>query len=39
MRPLLQRVRIPPIIAMIVVGCLARNFLGSVVEPYNVAWA
>lgn len=39
LKPLLTKVRIPPIIAMIVVGCVVRNFFGSAVSPYNNKWA
>jgi hypothetical protein len=37
--PILKIIHIPPIIAMIVLGCVARNFFGDVVKPYNSAWA
>jgi Kef-type K+ transport system membrane component KefB len=39
LKPLLQKVRIPPIIAMIVMGCVARNFFGAPVQAYNDDWA
>jgi Kef-type K+ transport system membrane component KefB len=37
--PLLKFVQIPPLTAMIVMGCIARNFFGDVVKPYNSTWA
>jgi Kef-type K+ transport system membrane component KefB len=37
--PILKKIHIPPIIAMIVMGCVARNFFGDVVKPYNSVWA
>ena len=38
-KPLFTTLRIPPIIGMIIMGCVARNFFGSLVEPYNDGWA
>jgi Kef-type K+ transport system membrane component KefB len=38
-KPILGKVRIPPIIAMIIMGCIVRNFFGEVVQPYNSEWA
>ncbi len=32
---ILGKVHIPPIIAMIVMGCVVRNTFGQVVKPYN----
>ena len=29
--PILKKIHIPPIIAMIVMGCVARNFFGDIV--------
>ena len=36
---LFTKVTIPPIVAMIVIGCIVRNFFGTVVKPYNNVWA
>lgn len=38
-KPILTKVKIPPIIAMIIMGCIVRNFFGEVVKPYNSDWA
>ena len=38
-KPLFTKIRIPAIIAMIIMGCITRNFFGQVVKPYNSAWA
>ena len=38
-KPMTSKVRIPPIIAMIVMGCVVRNFFGEVVKPYKSEWA
>ena len=35
----LGKIHIPPIIAMIVMGCVVRNAFGDVVKPYNSSWA
>lgn len=37
--PILTKLRIPPIIAMIIMGCVVRNTFGDVVKPYNNDWA
>ena len=37
--PLLKKVKIPSVIAMIFMGCIARNFFGKPVEAYNNEWA
>ena len=37
--PVLKKIHIPPIFAMIVMGCIARNFFGEVVKTYNSVWA
>jgi Kef-type K+ transport system membrane component KefB len=37
--PLLNKVKIPSVIAMIFMGCIARNFFGKPVEAYNNEWA
>jgi uncharacterized ion transporter superfamily protein YfcC len=34
-KPLCTKVRFPPILAMIIMGCIAGNFFGSVVKPFN----
>ena len=34
-----QHVRIPPVIGMIILGCIARNFFGDVVKPFPRVWA
>ncbi len=39
LKPILGKIHIPPIIAMIFMGCIVRNFFGDAVEPYNNAWA
>ena len=38
-KPILSKVRIPPIIGMIIMGCIVRNLFGDVVAPYNNEWA
>jgi Kef-type K+ transport system membrane component KefB len=37
--PLLKKIKIPSVIAMIFMGCIARNFFGKPVEAYNNEWA
>eukprot|EP00347_Sterkiella_histriomuscorum_P000158 403376950 len=37
-QPILRSVSIPPLIGMILFGFLARNFFGSVVEPFPTKW-
>lgn len=37
--PIFKNINIPPIIAMIIMGCITRNFFGDVMKPYNNAWA
>ncbi len=39
LKPVFGKIHIPPIIMMIVMGCVVRNFFGDVVKPYNNAWA
>jgi Kef-type K+ transport system membrane component KefB len=39
LKPILKKIHIPPIIMMIIMGCVVRNFFGDVVLPYNNAWA
>ncbi len=39
MKAICLKIRVPPIIGMIVMGCIVRNFFGSVVKPYNNEWA
>lgn len=38
-KPLLTKLRIPPIIGMIIMGCVVRNAFGAVMKPYNNEWA
>jgi Kef-type K+ transport system membrane component KefB len=38
-KPILSKLRIPPIIAMIIMGCIVRNTFGDSVKPYNNDWA
>ena len=37
-KPLLTKVTIPDLVGMIICGCLARNFFGSVMDAYNDEW-
>lgn len=39
LKPLLTKFKLPPIIGMIVMGCVVRNFFGDVVKPYPTVWA
>jgi hypothetical protein len=39
LKPILTKIHIPPIIMMIVMGCVVRNFFGEVEVPYNNVWA
>ena len=34
-KPILTKVVIPPLLGMIVVGCLVRNFGGHIAQPFN----
>lgn len=38
-KPLFTMISIPPIIGMIIMGCIVRNCFGDVVKPYNNDWA
>jgi hypothetical protein len=38
-KPLLKKVKIPPVIPMILMGCITKNFFGKPVEAYNNVWA
>lgn len=37
-QPILKSVSIPPLIGMIAMGFIARNFFGSVVAPFPTKW-
>lgn len=38
-KPLITKIHIPPIIGMIIMGCVVRNCFGDAVKPYNSDWA
>jgi len=39
-KPLLEKVKLPPIVGMIIIGCIVRNFFGSTIKlAYPDAWA
>jgi NhaP-type Na+/H+ or K+/H+ antiporter len=35
----LKKIQIPPILVMIIIGCIARNYFGDVMKPFNNKWA
>ena len=37
-KPLMTKITIPDLVGMIICGCLARNFFGSVMDYYNDDW-
>ena len=39
LKPLLKKVRLPPVLAMILMGCISRNFFGSVTKAFPENWA
>ena len=39
LKPILTAVRLPPVLAMIITGCVVRNFFGGLVVAYNEPWA
>lgn len=39
LKPVLKVIEIPPIIGMIVMGCIVRNAFGSYMNAYPAAWA
>ena len=38
LRPINKTILIPPLIGMIVFGCIARNFFGPYMDNYNMEW-
>lgn len=38
-KPLFKAVRIPPIIGMLILGCIARNFFGESTQAFPKIWA
>jgi hypothetical protein len=38
-KPLCKVIKIPPLIGMIIMGCVVRNTFGDVVKPYPNVWA
>ena len=39
LKPILKVIKIPPIIGMIIMGCIVRNTFGDVVKAYPSTWA
>ena len=37
--PVIKKIRIPPVLGMIVIGCVARNFFGPFMDAYPIHWA
>ena len=38
LKPIIRGIVIPPLIAMIIMGCVARNLFGPVMDPYPAPW-
>lgn len=38
LKPIIKGIVLPPLILMIIMGCIARNLFGSVMEPYPAPW-
>lgn len=38
-RPLCTKIKFPPIIGMIIMGCIVRNYFGEAVQPYPLVAA
>jgi len=38
-KPILKSVRLPPLIGMIIMGLIARNFFGPIMDAYPKVWA
>jgi len=38
LEPLIKKVQVPSLIVMIILGCIARNLFGSVMDAYPTLW-
>ncbi len=38
-KPILTKIRLPPIVGMIIMGCVGRNYFGSLTKPFPNEWA
>jgi hypothetical protein len=38
-KPIIKKVTLPPILGMIVMGCIGRNYFGDLTKPFPNVWA